>query len=71
MTNKFVNNNNKSEGFGIQKSEDDLSWVSTESIEIFTRSLSTFAQSSNLLAWSIEKSIQSMDVLSYLANELK
>ncbi len=71
MTNKPVNNNNRSEGFGMQKSKDDLSWVLAESIEVFTRSLGTFTQSSNLLAWLVEKSIQSMDVLSYLANELK
>jgi len=64
MINKFVNNNNRSEGFGMQKSEDDLSWVLAESIEVFAQSLSIFAQSSNLLAWSIEKFVQSMDVLS-------
>ncbi len=30
MTNKFMNNNYKNEGFGMQKSEDDLSRVLTE-----------------------------------------
>ncbi len=36
MTNKSMNNNCKSEGFGMQRFEDDLSWVLAESIEIFT-----------------------------------
>jgi hypothetical protein len=31
-----MNNNYKSEGFGMQDFEDDLSWVSIESIKIFT-----------------------------------
>ncbi len=30
MINKSVNNNYRSEGFGMQKSKDDLSWVSIE-----------------------------------------
>jgi hypothetical protein len=36
MTNKFVSNNYKSEGFGIQRSKDDLLGVSAESIKVFT-----------------------------------
>jgi hypothetical protein len=37
MTNKSVNNNYKSEGFGIQRSKDDMSRVSTESAKVFTQ----------------------------------
>ncbi len=35
MTNKSVNNNCRSEGFGMQRSKDDLSKVFTESTEVF------------------------------------
>jgi hypothetical protein len=37
MINKYVNNNYKSEGFGIQRSKDDMSRVSTESAKVFTQ----------------------------------
>jgi hypothetical protein len=57
MINKSVNNNYRSEGFGMQRSKDDLSWVLAESIKIFTQSLGVFTQSSYLLAWSAEKSV--------------
>jgi hypothetical protein len=43
MSNKFMSNNCKSEGFEIQISEDDLSRVSVESITIFTQSSWVFA----------------------------
>ncbi len=46
-----MNNNHKSEGFGMQRFEDDLSRV------IFAQSLGVFAQSLDLLAQSIEKLI--------------
>jgi hypothetical protein len=36
MTNKSMNNNYKSEGFGIQSFEVDLSWVLAELTEVFT-----------------------------------
>jgi hypothetical protein len=64
MINEFVNNNYTSEGFGLQRFEDDLSWVSTQLVEVLTYSLSVFAQSLDLLAWSVEKLVQSTDVLS-------
>ncbi len=35
MTNKFVNNNYRSEGFGIQRSKDDMLRVSAQSTKIF------------------------------------
>jgi hypothetical protein len=50
MNNKSVNNNYKSDGFGMQDFEDELSWVSTKSTTMFTQSSSVFTQSSNLLA---------------------
>jgi hypothetical protein len=37
MINKFVKNNYTSDGFGMQRSKDDMSWVSTESAEVFTQ----------------------------------
>jgi hypothetical protein len=46
-----MSNNHKSEGFGMQRFEDDLSGV------IFAQSLGVFAQSLDLLAQSIEKLI--------------
>ncbi len=50
MIDKSVNNYYKSEGFGMQDFEDDLSWVSAESVTIFAQSLGAFTQSSDLLA---------------------
>ncbi len=38
MNNKSMSNNYKSEGFGIQDFEDDLSWVPIESTIVFTQS---------------------------------
>ncbi len=52
MNNKSMNDNYKSEGFGIQDFEDDLSWVSIESTIIFAKSLNIFTQSSYLFAQS-------------------
>jgi hypothetical protein len=37
-----MNNNYRSEGFGMHDFEDDLSWVSTESIVVFAQSLGIF-----------------------------
>ncbi len=48
----------------MQRSEDDLSWVFAELLEVFTQSLGVFAQSSDLLAWLVEKLVQSTNVLS-------
>jgi hypothetical protein len=42
MINKFVNNNHRSERFGMRKSEDDLSKASVESV-VITQSLEIFA----------------------------
>jgi hypothetical protein len=50
MTNKFVSNNYKSEGFGMQRSKDDMLKVSITLVEIFTQSLGIFVESSDLLA---------------------
>jgi hypothetical protein len=50
MINKSMSNNGKSEGFGMQRSKDDLLRVSIESTKVFAQSLGIFAQSSNLLA---------------------
>jgi hypothetical protein len=50
MINKFVNNNYKSEGFGMQRFEIELSWVSIKIVEVFSHSSDIFAQSLNLLA---------------------
>jgi len=50
MINKFVGNNYKSEGFGMQRSKDDMSKVSITLVEVFTQSLGIFTESSDLLA---------------------
>jgi hypothetical protein len=42
MSNKSMNNNCRSEGFGMHDFEDDLSWVSFESIVVFAQSLAIF-----------------------------
>jgi hypothetical protein len=57
-----MSNNYKSEGFGMQTSEYDLSRLSVKSTVVFIQSLGVLAQSSYLLAPSIEKSIQLVDV---------
>jgi hypothetical protein len=57
MNNKFVSNNCKNEGFGIQRSKDDMSGVLAESTTVFAQSLGVFTQSLDLLPQSIEKSI--------------
>jgi hypothetical protein len=57
MNNKSMNNNCKNEGFGIQRSEDDMSRILTKLAIIFVQSLGVFAQTSDLLAQSIEKSV--------------
>ncbi len=43
MTNKFVSNNYRSEGFGMQRFEDDLLGVLAESIDVLAQSLGVFA----------------------------
>ncbi len=50
MINKSMNNNYKSERFGMQRSEDDLSRVSAKLAIIYIHSSRVFAQSSDLLA---------------------
>ncbi len=70
MINKFVSNNYRSEGFGMQRSKDDLLGVSLELVIIYTQTSRVFAQSINLLAQLTNKSIQSTNVWSQLANEL-
>ncbi len=57
MINKSVSNNCKSEGFGMQRSKDDLSRISAKLAEIFTQSLGVFAQSSYLSTQLAKKSI--------------
>jgi hypothetical protein len=49
MTNKFMNNTCKNEGFGMERFEDDMSKVFVESIKVFVQSLRGFTQSSYLL----------------------
>jgi hypothetical protein len=49
MIDKSMSNNYKSEGFGIQRFEDDLLGVSTESTKVLTQSSKVFAHLSNLL----------------------
>ncbi len=68
MNNKSVSNNYRSERFGIQRFEEDMSEVSVESTIIFTQSSDVFKQSSNLLPQSVEKSVQSTNVFSQLIN---
>ncbi len=70
MNNKSMNNNCKNEGFGIQRSEDDMSRILTKLAIIFVQSLGVFAQTSDLLAQSIEKSVQSTYVWSQSTYEL-
>jgi hypothetical protein len=36
MNNKFVNNNYRSERFGMQRSKNNMSRISTKLIEVFT-----------------------------------
>jgi hypothetical protein len=43
MTNKSMRNNYISEGFGMQRFEDDLSWVLTKLAKLFTQSLNLLA----------------------------
>jgi hypothetical protein len=38
MINKSTNNNYRSEAFGMQRSKDDLSWVSAKSTKVFAKS---------------------------------
>ncbi len=39
MTKKSMNNNCKGEGFGMQRSNDDLTQISAESTEVFAQSV--------------------------------
>jgi hypothetical protein len=55
MTNESMNNNNRNEGFGKQRSKDELSRLSTESTEVFTQSSRVFTQTSDLVTKSVEK----------------
>jgi hypothetical protein len=50
MINKSMSNNCRSEGFGMQRYEDDLLRVLAESIKVFTQSSRVSTQSSYLLA---------------------
>jgi hypothetical protein len=52
-----MNNNYKSARFGMQRSKDDMLGVSTESIVVFAQSSIILALSLELWAQSIEKSI--------------
>jgi hypothetical protein len=70
MTNKFVSNNCRSEGFGMQRFEDDLLTVSTESTMIFTQPSRVLAQSLDLLAQLTEKSVQLANMWSQSVDEL-
>ncbi len=66
----FQNNNNcNSVEFGMQKSIDDMSRVSTKLVVVFIWSLRVFTQSSELWAQSSEKSIQSPYVFSQLGDK--
>jgi hypothetical protein len=58
MTNEYVSDNYKNEGFGMRIFEDDMLGVLTKSIEIFAQSLRVFTQSSYLLAKSTKKLVQ-------------
>jgi hypothetical protein len=49
MTNKSMRNNYKNEGFGIQRSKDDLLRVLAELAKVFTQSLGVFTQTLDLL----------------------
>jgi hypothetical protein len=51
-SNKSMNNNFKSEGFGIQRSEDDMSTILTKSTLVFTQFSSIFTQLTNVLPLS-------------------
>jgi hypothetical protein len=55
MINKSLNNNCRIEGFGMQRSEDDLSRVLIESKEVFTQSFGVFTQTLDLLEHSTPK----------------
>jgi hypothetical protein len=55
MTNESMNNNNRNEGFGKQRSKDELSRLSTESTEVFTQSSRVCTQTSDLVTKSVEK----------------
>jgi hypothetical protein len=55
MINKSLSNNYKSEGFGMQRFEDDLSRVSIELTKIFAESSGVSTQTLDLLEHSIEK----------------
>jgi hypothetical protein len=49
-----MNNNYKSARFGMQRSKDNMSNISTKSIAVFAQSLGVFAQSTNKLAQSLD-----------------
>ncbi len=49
MTNKSVSDNYSNEGFGMQKSENNLSGVLIKSTKIFAQSSKVFTQTSDLL----------------------
>ncbi len=59
-----MNNNYKCVGFGMQRSKDDMSGISIESIIIFAWSLGVLTQSSKLWTQSAKKFVKSLDVLS-------
>jgi hypothetical protein len=55
MINKSMSNNCKSEGFGMQRFEDDLLGVSAELVEVFAQSSRVFTQSVNFLGMVSKK----------------
>jgi len=69
MNNKYVNNNYKSEGFGMQRSKDDMSGILVESLIVFAKSSRVFAQSLELFAQLAKKSIWTPDLFSQLINK--
>ncbi len=57
VTNKSMSNNCKSEGFGMQRAEDDQLGILAEYLEVFTQSSGVFAQSLYLLV-QLTKGVQ-------------
>jgi hypothetical protein len=69
MTNKSMSNNCKNEGFGMQRSEDNLLRILIESIIIFVQSSGVFTQSSNELTHLADVWSQLVDKLTQLVDE--
>ncbi len=64
-----MNNNCRSVGFGMRRSKDDMSCVSTKSVVVFTQSLRVSAQSLELSAKSTKKLVHSPYVFSQLVDK--